>query len=161
MIGMLSDSHDNLTNIRKAMTLFKARGCRLVLHAGDIVAPFAGKELQAAGCPVKAVFGNVDGEKKGLKAAIEPFGDIAAAPRTFEFEGNRVFLTHIPVRVEADLAAEKYDLIVYGHTHRAEVRRKGRSILINPGEAGGWLYGRATVALYDPATGEAEIVDLD
>ncbi len=161
MIGILSDSHDNLFKIREAVEVFRSRKCRLILHAGDIVAPFAIKELAAAGCPVKAVFGNVDGEKEGLKAAIQPFGDIARAPRTIEWEGSRIFLTHVPTRIDENLAAQSYDLLIYGHTHRAEIRRQGKSTVMNPGECGGWLYGKATVGIYDPATGEAEIVDLD
>lgn len=161
MIGILSDSHDNLFNIRRAMALFKSRGCRLLVHAGDIVAPFAARELEAAGCPVKAVFGNCDGEKKGLRTTIEAFGEIGPAPLVFDWEGKRVLLTHVPVRVDEDRAAQTYDVIICGHTHTAEIRRKGRSILINPGEVGGWLYGKSTIALFDPASGEAEIVSLD
>ena len=71
MIGVMSDSHDNVTQVRKAVTLFKDAGCDLVLHAGDVVAPFAARELEALGCPVKAVFGNCDGEKQGLEMALE------------------------------------------------------------------------------------------
>jgi putative phosphoesterase len=161
MIGILSDSHDNLFKIRKAVEIFRSRDCRLVLHAGDIVAPFAVKELAAAGCPVRAVFGNVDGEKEGLRTAIQPFGDIGPAPRVIDWEGCRIFLTHIPVRIEEEAAAEAYDLLVYGHTHKAEILRRGKSLIMNPGECGGWLYGKATAGLYDPGTREAEIVDLD
>ena len=161
MIGILSDSHDNLFKIRRAVEIFKARHCRLILHAGDIVAPFAIKELAAAGCPVRAVFGNVDGEKDGLKTAIAPFGEIGPAPQVIDWEGRRIFLTHIPVRIEVKIASQAYDLLIYGHTHRAEVRRQGKSLVMNPGECGGWLYGKATAGLYDPATGDAEIVEID
>ena len=161
MIGIVSDSHDNLFKIREAIEVFKSRKCRLILHAGDVVAPFAIKEFAAAGCPVRAVFGNVDGEKEGLKTAIQPFGDISPAPRVIEWEGARILLTHIPVRMDEGLDSQVYDLLVYGHTHRAEIRRRGKSLLLNPGECGGWLYGKATVGLFDPPTGEAEIVELD
>lgn len=161
MIGILSDSHDNLFALRRAMAVFKSRGCRLLVHAGDIIAPFAAGELAAAGCPVKAVFGNCDGEKEGLRTAFEPFGEIARAPLVFDWEGRRIFLAHIPVRIEENRTARACDIIIFGHTHAAEIVRRGRSILINPGEAGGWLHGKSTVALFDPVSGEAEIVPLD
>jgi putative phosphoesterase len=161
MIGILSDSHDNIPKIRQAMALFKSRACRLVLHAGDIIAPFAAQELAAAGRPVRAVFGNCDGEKEGLKNIIQAFGEIRPEPFVLDWEGKRIFLTHVPRQIEDELFGETYDLLVCGHTHKAEVRRQGKSVLINPGETGGWLYGRSTVGLFDPETGRAEIIGLD
>ncbi len=58
MVGILSDSHDNLDGIKSAVRVFLDAGCTLVLHAGDFVAPFAARELQALGGRIKAVFGN-------------------------------------------------------------------------------------------------------
>jgi predicted phosphodiesterase len=54
MIGILSDTHDNLNAIRRAVSFFRDAGCRLIIHAGDFVAPFAAKELAAANCPVSS-----------------------------------------------------------------------------------------------------------
>jgi predicted phosphodiesterase len=58
------------------------------------------------------------------------------------------------------LAKQEYDLIIYGHTHKPDIRRERRTLAINPGETGGWLTGKSTVALFDPATREAEIIRL-
>ncbi len=63
MIGIMSDSHDNLDAIKQAVRLFKEIKCDFIIHAGDFVAPFAAKELEGLSCQVKAVFGNCDGEK--------------------------------------------------------------------------------------------------
>jgi len=60
MIGLMSDSHDNLIAINKAISLFNQVDCSLVIHAGDIIAPFAARELRKLKCPVKAVFGNCE-----------------------------------------------------------------------------------------------------
>ncbi len=160
MIGILSDSHDNLDMVREAARLFQAAGCDLVIHAGDFVAPFAARELAGAGCPVRAVFGNCDGEKAGLRKALEPFGTIQEAPLVLEHGGRRILVAHFDLAVDRYAAEGGYDLVVYGHTHRQEVRRAGGTLIVNPGEAGGWLTRRSSIALYDPATQTAEILEI-
>jgi putative phosphoesterase len=160
MIGVMADSHDNLTAVRKAVALFKDAGCGLVIHAGDFVAPFAARELEAPGCPVKAVFGNCDGEKLGLEKAFESLGEIKDAPLVFSEAGKNILVCHFHFSVGSYLALGKYDVIVFGHTHKPEIRKEGSTVLVNPGETGGWLTGKSTVALLEPAKLEAEILTL-
>jgi putative phosphoesterase len=160
MIGIMSDSHDNLIAVGRAVSLFRDAGCSLVLHAGDFVAPFAARELAKIGCPVKAVFGNCDGEKKGLITAIEPFGEIRDAPFRFNYNKINILLTHLNSPVKNYAAKKRDGLIICGHTHEAEVRKIGAILIINPGETGGWLTGKSTVALFDPMTGEARIIGV-
>lgn len=160
MIGILSDSHDNLNAIRDAVRLFRAAGCDLVIHAGDFVAPFAAKELEDVGCPVASVFGNCDGEKAGLRKALQPFGTIGEAPVVIEHAGRKILIAHLNASVDQYVADGDYGLVVFGHTHRAEVRRAGGTLIVNPGETGGWVTKKKTVALYDPAAHSAEIIFL-
>lgn len=160
MIGILSDTHDNLTMIRQALEIFRAHGCTLLIHAGDIVAPFAAKEFEAAGCPVKAVFGNCDGEKEGLRKAFQACGEISNPPLTFSHQGLEFLATHVHTSVENFVARGKYDVIIFGHTHRPEINKAGRTLLINPGETGGWLTGKSTIALFNPEKNTAEIITL-
>jgi putative phosphoesterase len=160
MIGVMSDSHDNVTLVRRAVALFKDAGCDLVLHAGDVVAPFAARELAALGCPVKAVFGNCDGEKDGLRKTFEELGEIGEAPLVFSYQERRFLLCHYHFAVDSYASSKQYDIIVFGHTHKPESRKSGTTLLLNPGETGGWLTGKSTVALLDPEKREAEIVPL-
>ncbi|MBM4079867.1 MAG: YfcE family phosphodiesterase, partial [Planctomycetes bacterium] len=66
-LGILSDSHDNLPFIAKALALFEREGVDCLVHAGDYVAPFAMRALLKFKGRVLGVFGNNDGEKVGLK----------------------------------------------------------------------------------------------
>lgn len=161
MIGILSDSHDNVVALRKAVSLFRDAGCELLVHAGDFVAPFAARELEQAGCPVKAVFGNCDGEKKGLASALRGFGKVRKAPWVFEHRGTRIFLAHLDGALANAIATGGYDIIIYGHTHKPDVRTSGHTLILNPGETGGWLTGKSTVALYDPGAGRAEVIGIE
>ncbi len=156
----MSDSHDNLDAIQRAVRFFTDRNCDLVVHAGDFIAPFAAKELGSLDCPVKAVFGNCDGEKKGLDRILSIFGEIKREPFSFDYARRKFLLTHTHFANETHIRSGKYDVIIYGHTHKPEIRKARDSLLINPGETGGWLTGKSSVALLNPEAPEAEIIFL-
>jgi putative phosphoesterase len=160
LIGILSDSHDNLPKIEWAVRVFNEAGCDLVIHAGDFVAPFAAQVLAGLRAPVKAVYGNCDGEKAGLAAALAPFGEVRVAPFRFQHGGLRFLLVHSNAGLDDLIAAAAPDVVVFGHTHKFEVVRKGKTLLVNPGEAGGWVHGNSTAALLDPASLTVDIVPL-
>jgi putative phosphoesterase len=160
VIGVLSDSHDNVDAIKKAVRFFNEAQCELVIHAGDFIAPFAARELGHLSCPVKAVFGNCDGEKKGLKKVIASFGEIQREPFIFAYENKEFLLTHTQFANDKYLKSKKYDVIVYGHTHKPDIRRVKDTLIVNPGEIGGWLTGKNTVALLDSVSLETEIVAI-
>lgn len=159
IVGLMADSHDNLFRIRDALDFFKEKRIELLLHTGDYVAPFAIKELKKLSCPFIGVFGNNDGEKEGLKEAIGQMGEIHSPPFSLQREKRKILLLHDPQEVNS-LKINQYDLIVYGHTHKAKIRRETGVLLVNPGECGGWLSGRSTVGLVDLDKMKAEIVAL-
>jgi len=150
-IGVLADSHDNLPMLRKAMALFATEGVDTVVHAGDFIAPFAVKELLRFEGTVLAVFGNNDGEQKGIRKLGL---DVTEPPRTVELGGRTVLLSHAPPEDPGPV-----DVIVSGHTHEVQVET-GPPLRLNPGECGGWLSGRCTVALLDTDTLAVEIKEL-
>ncbi len=150
----MADSHDHVRLVRAALEIFRERGAEVVLHAGDVVAPFAAKLLAGFEKPVHAVFGNNDGERAGLGRIL----DIAEGPRTFELGGRAIVVAHDLAEVsESELAAA--DVVVTGHTHAPSIEQ-GRPLRINPGETGGWLTGRATCAILDTESLEAELCEL-
>lgn len=158
-LGILSDTHDHLERLHKALALFRAQGVEIVLHAGDIVSPFMAEPFREAQLRVIAVFGNNDGDRFYLRERFAPFGEIQFGPHELELGGKRIVLLHEPRALAALAASGWYDLIVYGHTHRAEVR-PGSPLVLNPGECCGWLTGQATCALVDLPALRAELVAL-
>lgn len=160
-IGIISDTHDNLIMIRKAVEYFNNSGVERVLHCGDFVAPFALSAFEDLECKGVGVFGNVDGEKKGLaKKASSLEWEINNPPYELEIDEKRMLILHEPDDLRRYVSGGSYDLIVYGHTHRLDIEREGNTLIINPGECCGWLYGKATVVVLDLANMEAERVML-
>jgi len=145
VIGALSDTHDNLPLIEKAVGFFNKKKTAFVLHAGDFVSPFTIPKLKALRCPWQGVFGNNDGEKRGLSKASG--GLIREGPIKLLLSGRQVVLVHD--KASLGRRAVKAGVLVFGHTHEASVEKRGDLLLVNPGECSGWLTGKSSVALID------------
>lgn len=154
----MSDTHDNLPQIRKAADLFNDRNVAHVIHAGDFTSPFTFRVLKNLKAEFTGVFGNNDGDKLLLHKKSN--GRIFNQPYSFDLSGKKFILMHEHHVVDALADSGHYDVLVYGHLHRAEVRTRGKTLIINPGETGSWLYGKSTVALLDIEAMKAEIITL-
>ncbi len=154
----MSDTHDNLEMVSRAVALFSERGVAQILHAGDIVAPFTLAPILESEIPFLGVLGNNDGEVVLLversKGAIQP------APRRLRIAGKDILLQHFHHFVKEIAMGGRFDAVIYGHTHEVDNRMVGKTLLLNPGECCGLLSGNPTVALLDTETMEAEIVPL-
>lgn len=158
-IGIFADSHDHLDNIRRAVKCFNDENVDLVLFAGDLVSTIAVPPLRRLHAPLVACFGDNDGNKIGLAAGFAVVGRLIEPPaRVVTDDGLRIVLTHMKRQLR-DI--HDYDIAVFGHSHKPRVERDavGR-LMINPGETGGWSFGRATIVLFETDAQHAEIVDL-
>ena len=155
LVGVISDTHDNLPAIRAALDVFARRGAGAVLHAGDFVSPFALKMFLNLDAPFFGVLGNNDGEREGLRALCPALKE---GPYRFELGDRIAVMAHKESDLDGDVVRGA-DLCIFGHSHRPDIRA-GRPLAVNPGECGGWLSGRRTVALVDLAAMEGEIVDI-
>ena len=159
LIGVLSDTHDDVEMIRRAVAFFNSKKVELVLHAGDIVSPFTFPEAFIGLAPRFAgVFGNNDGDKVLLTE--NSGGRILQQPRTFEEGGKNIVLMHEPALIASLVKSGSFDIIIYGHTHRPEVKKGNGALVVNPGKTARLHKGQSTVAIIDTDTLEAEIHQL-
>ena len=159
LLGVLSDSHDNLGNVERAAELFKSEGVEMVVHLGDIVSPFTLRLLaeRLRGTRIVGVFGNNCGEKLGLLKVASKYGvELGEPPRVLELGDRKLLLLHgfgtpqlTREIVDALAVSNRWDAVLYGHTHQVDVRVVNGTLILNPGEAAGYLSGEATVALLD------------
>ena len=159
-IGIISDTHDHLPQIRKAVKVFNREKVELVLHAGDFVSPFTSLEFKNLNCPLKGVFGNNDGDKLYLQEKFKGIGELYPAPYNVNINSKNVIMLHKEKLIDALAESQKYDVIIYGHSHRTDLRKIKKTLIINPGECGGWLTGESTIALLDLETLEAKVINL-
>ncbi len=159
-IGLISDSHDHIDNIRKAVQVFKDRGVSLVIHAGDIVSPPALKPFE--GMRFAGIFGNNDGEQIGLMKTFGKLGgELGGDFLALREDGLAIAVYHgtVPELTQALVACGKYDLVITGHTHKRVNERVGASLLLNPGSAHGFD-GQATVMVMETAGLKVETIEL-
>jgi putative phosphoesterase len=143
LLGVISDTHDNLLKINKAVRLFNKKKVGYVFHLGDYVAPFSCALLNKLKCPWQGVFGNNDGEKEGLLKISA--GKIAIPPLRITLDNKKITLVHDINTIQIE--KENADIILFGHTHKIEIKKNKNILLLNPGEACGWLSGVSSVAL--------------
>jgi len=159
-IGIMADSHENMPMIAKAIDYFNQAQVDLVLHAGDIISPITSKEFKNLNSKLIAVFGNNDGEKSLLIKKFNELGlEIYPAPYKLTIAEKRILLYHTPDFLDDLIKSGSYNIIIYGHTHIVDVR-EGKTLVINPGECGGWLYNKCTVGILKLPQCEVEIVNI-
>ena len=162
-IGIISDSHDNVPNIKSAITYFNSLSVGAVLHCGDFVSPFSLLPFTELDCKkLYLVFGNNDGEKLGIKELAQENGwVIGTPPMELELHHRKIVMLHEPDALKSLRASGGHQVIAYGHTHRPVVEKENGGLIINPGESGGWTSGNPTLGIVDLETMEAEILAIE
>jgi hypothetical protein len=158
LIGIISDTHDNMPQIKKAVDLFNERNAEHVIHAGDFTSPFTFRILKDLKCGFTGVFGNNDGDKLLLRKISEE--RVFNQPYIFELGDRKIVVMHEHHIADALADSGHYDVVIYGHTHKPEIRTVKNTLVINPGEAGSWLYGKSTVAIANLSLMTADIITL-
>jgi putative phosphoesterase len=156
-IGVVSDTHGRLAVTRTAIELLRERGAELILHCGDIDCSTTVRLFSEI--PTHFVFGNWDSRPWRLKPAIREIGgQCHEGVGQLELVGRRLAWVHGHVRGERQRleTSGHYDFLFYGHSHKAEVHRAGKTLVMNPG-----ALHRArlkTAGVVDLVTGDWEMV---
>jgi len=160
-LGLISDTHDRLPAIAALVAEFQARDVAMVLHAGDYCSPFALAPLHALTVPVIGVFGRNDGDHPALSAAAAQglATELFESPHSLEVIGRRVLLVHDVTEV-AERSLDAHSLVIHGSMHRSEMKTRGDTLLVCPGEACGWINGAPGAAIIDLDTNEVEFIKL-
>jgi putative phosphoesterase len=148
LLGILSDTHDQLDRTRAAVRLLRAEGAEALVHCGDI----SGPEIVAACAelPCYFVFGNHDSDMvPHLQQAIAQAGGVCLDwGGAVTLAGKLVAVTHGHMRTDIRrLEALQPDYLLFGHFHVTVDSRDGPTRRINPGALDG--AEEFTVALLD------------
>jgi len=162
IIAVMSDSHDNIWNLQKALKIIKNEGAGMIIHCGDFVAPFMAKELHEAGIPVHGVFGNNDGDQYLLtKLSLTTLTNITfhGLVGQVDIDDFNIAFTHERIVGEGLASGGNFKMACFGHSHEYFLKEIGSTILLNPGEIMG-KDGRPGFCLLDTDTAEIKRVEL-
>ncbi len=161
-VGLLSDSHDRVPAIDALLREMLARDVNFVLHAGDYCSPFSLRPFRDHNIAMAGVFGRNDGDPAGLRSYAEQgMGqELFEAPHSIKLADHKVLIVHdIGDVVERSVLA--HSIVIHGHTHLQEMKTRGETLIVNPGEACGWLHGAPSAAILDLDTKQVEFIKLD
>jgi len=164
LVGLISDTHDNLPQVEKAVKRLNEEKVEVVLHAGDYTSPFVIPKFKALNCRLIGVFGNNDGDHELLKKRFSETSNCEVRGRftEIESEGFKIALLHGDETElqNALVNCGGFDCVVSGHTHIAVNKAKGKTLVVCPGEICGYLYNKSTLALLDTEKREAKIIEI-
>jgi len=164
LIGALSDTHDNIALIEKAVQTINSKNVNIVLHAGDYCSPFTISYLKKLHCNFIGVFGNNDGDHQLLTKRFQETNNCIIRGRFAHVnaDGYRIALLHGDDTELLNTIIETgyFDAVIHGHSHIPHLEYRGKTLSINPGEICGYLTGKPTFALLDTDKHQAQIIEF-
>lgn len=155
-LGVCSDTHNNLTALENALTLFRQEGIDTVIHCGDLTSP----ETAAAMSNVRVIHtvGNGDyasGEIRETLMSLNP-NNYSGMVWSGELGGVSIAAMHghVPGVVKEMARSGLYAYVFYGHSHIHREEQVGMARVINPGSLGGLRRDERSVYILDLASGE-------
>jgi hypothetical protein len=143
VIGVIADTHISGTRVQnEVLDLFEQREVDLIIHAGDLVVLDVLDDLEKI-APVVAVAGNMDGP--AVRAKL---------PRITAIQVNKFKLgvIHDTINPFSDklkrmAVVNGWDVVIFGHTHRPELRNEKGIWFMNPGSPSKPILAKPSVGI--------------
>lgn len=167
-IGILSDTHDQVNYLIKAIEYFNREQVELVIHCGDWTSPFSLIHYAKLRVPIYGIFGNNDGDKFRHIQYAKEFGiniDYEDRLLVRSEYGRKIVAYHgdYDEIVNALVKCGDYDLVLHGHNHCAKIEKFNHVLSLNPGTLIDYTNEKvqgASFAVYNASTHEGKIIWL-
>lgn len=136
-LAILSDSHDQIANLRAAITYCNTSNIDVLIHCGDLISPFMLKELALFRGPVHLIYGNNVGDQHLISSRCDrDYPNISHHGMLGKFtcDDRKIAMVHYPEQARGLASLSSYDIICCGHSHRYGIEYLGSTLLINPGQ---------------------------
>lgn len=157
-IGVVSDTHNNLKNIDKIISLLNEEKVQLAIHTGDITNAKSLAKFSKLNCKLVGVYGNNDRNEEGLREIAESNNFIfQEPPKILSIEERNIAIFHEPEPIDNFLIQNKtISAVIHGHTHRYKNETKDGILFFNPGESAGIVKGSNAIGILDLKNLEAK-----
>lgn len=163
-IAIVSDTHDNLTNFKKAIDWINKEKIKKIIHCGDIFKTETIKEiLKNFKGEIYLIFSSADASFS--KIPEDSFKNLSKVKICSDFgelkiNNKKISFCHFPEIAQKLSNQQKYHLVFYGHTHKPWEEKIGKTKVINPGNLAGIFY-KPTFAIYNSKTDKLELKILE
>ncbi len=139
--------------------IFEDKGIREVIHLGDLISPFVLDWINTIySGKLYIVRGNNDGELLFTMEKAKKYSYMYFENSTMvELDHAKIAIMHKPVFVKELALSGVFNAVLYGHTHKAEIMQSKGTIIMNPGEACGYLTGKSSYGIINLKKGEGKI----
>lgn len=155
-IAIISDIHDNLTNLEKFLNWCGENKVEELVCCGDvtnaetlefIARNFSGK--------IHLVKGNMEIYDE---SEIAKYKNICYYGRVgyFKIGDKNIGLCHEPYLIKKVLEKGECDIVFYGHTHKPWYKKEDGTEIVNPGTFGA-VFQKATFAVWNSESGTLEL----
>ncbi len=161
-IAVVSDSHDNIWNLERALADIGERSCSRLFFLGDFCAPFTLAQIaDGFSGPIDVVFGNNDGDTFLLSRIASNYDHVTLHGHLAELEvdGVHFALNHYPDIAKRLAESGAYDAVFSGHDHKRYVEPIGSCLWANPGEVMG-RFGEPSYGVFDTESRVFAHVDI-
>jgi hypothetical protein len=142
-IAIISDTHDNITNLENFLVIAKREKIGGIIHCGDVTTPETLDLLaDKFSGPIKLADGNMEIRREEFAEVVERHKNLEVFPDVGEWEISRhaldtnvsqdvshsvanmikIAFVHKPDKTEELAQTGQYSFVFYGHTHKPWVR---------------------------------------
>jgi hypothetical protein len=149
LITIISDVHNNLTNLKKVLDYCREFKIEKIICCGDLASletlDFLNDNFEGE---IFFTFGNMDDDQLKDYLNILTFEHINKYKNTLifkefsktEIEGKLIAFVHYPDKAKELARSGKYDFVFYGHTHKPWEETIDNCKILNPGNVAGEIY---------------------
>jgi uncharacterized protein len=161
-IGVIADSHNHLTNLQAALSIFRQEGISILLHCGDMTTAETAAALGEF--QVIHAVGNGDYASGEIRQALLRQNPLSYSGLVYtgEIDGVSLAMTHghLTGKIQELVQSGMYRYVFYGHSHRRRDEPSGGCRLINPGALGGLKTEERSALILDLASGLSRFLIL-
>ncbi|POR01517.1 phosphodiesterase [Alkalispirochaeta sphaeroplastigenens] len=162
-IAIMSDIHDNIWNLERALQQVQEQEAQALLFLGDFCAPFTLDQLaRGFSGPIHAILGNNDGDPLLLSRIAGEHSQVTLHGHFAEltFEGVKIALNHYPEIARGLAHSRLYDAVFSGHDHQRYQHTLDQTLWANPGEVMG-RFGKPSFGLFHTGARSFSHIDID
>lgn len=158
-IAIISDTHDNLPNLKTFLKYIQENPVEAILHCGDVCSEETLTHLcQEFNGPIYLSLGNCDDRRDIANIVDDPPENLKIFPALGKAQlgGLKLAFLHFPEEAKDAANQQIYDFVFHGHTHQPWLEKIGNCHLANPGNIAG-LYFNPSFAILDCKTKKLEL----
>jgi hypothetical protein len=159
-VAIISDVHNNETNLQKVLDYCKEKEIDTIICCGDLASDET-LEFMNDNFPsmIHYTFGNMDNEQLREFKFMDEYRNTILYKDYGEtvLDGKKIAFVHFPEDARELAKTGKYDFVFHGHTHKPWEEMVENCKVLNPGNVAGEIY-LPTFAVWDTSSDKFELI---